>query len=207
MTPLDIVYQSTDYKLTLCHRFSQETNVEENAETYPVGVYLRELNYPYAKLTNVTEIIVDSGDEECQTINLITNYTLLRMDLVGHAALVFDLAPDMTTLEPANLTSFTLYLAKMAMDTTRVPIKVPTNRTVKNIIKQQTNVTEGWIDKVSSANAGYGVVLTLVIVACIAFGILFFLTMRRINAARQKTQQLKKELISIEDQIKKAQDK
>lgn len=204
MTPLDIVYQSTDYKLRLCHRFAQSDSGD--LVSYPVGVYLREINYPYSQLTNMTTITV--GDvEKCEILSLMTNYTVLRMDLTNHAALVFDVAPDMSILEGANLTQFNLYLSKMAMDTTRVPARTPTNNTIRNIIKREKNVTEGWIDKVNSANAGYGIVLALVICACIAFGILFFLTMRRINAARYKTQQLKKELISIEDQMKKAQDR
>jgi preprotein translocase subunit YajC len=56
----------------------------------------------------------------------------------------------------------------------------------------------------NSTNAGYGIVLALVICACIAFGILFFLTMRRINATRQKTTSYQKEIKEVEQKIAKA---
>lgn len=109
------------------------------------------------------------------------------MDLVNHAALVFDLAPDMSELSEANLTNFNLFLSRMALSTERVPERPITNTTVKNIITTIKEVTEGWESQLNSTNAGYGIVLALVICACIAFGILFFLTMRRINATRQRT--------------------
>jgi len=66
------------------------------------------------------------------------------MDLVNHAALVFDLAPDMSELSEANLTNFNLFLSKMALSTERVPERPITNTTVKNIITTIKEVTEGW---------------------------------------------------------------
>ena len=99
-------------------------------------MYLREINYPYSKLTNMTTLTVEDA-LKCENISLITNFTVLRMDLINHAALVFDLAPDMTILEGANLTQFNLYLSEMALVTERIPIRIPTNNTIKNIIKRQ----------------------------------------------------------------------
>lgn len=106
------------------------------------------------------------------------------MDLVNYAELVFDLAPDMTLLEGVDLTSFTLFFSDMALQTNRVPERNTTVTPVKNIIKSYKQVTEGWESKLNSTNAGYGIVLALVIVVCIAFAILFTLTMRRINQSR-----------------------
>lgn len=108
LTPLDIVYHDSEYELNVCHRFTLENN---ELPSYPVSIYLRERNYPNAKLTNVTKIDVTSEDDTCEIVKLQTNFTELRMDLVNYAELVFDITPDMTLFEEVNFTTFTLYLS------------------------------------------------------------------------------------------------
>ena len=141
MTPLDIVYMNSQYNLTVCYKFTQENGT---FEIYPVNVFMRQKNYPFTKLTNETMIEVGSGNEQCQTFSLVTNSTLLTMDLTNFAVLVFDLAPDMSIFNGSATTPITLFLSKMELETNRLPAANLTRPTTKNIIKSIKQVAEGW---------------------------------------------------------------
>lgn len=80
-----------------------------------------------------------------------------------------------------------------------------TNNVITNIITSIKQVTQGWESQLNSTNAGYGIVVALVIVLCISFAILYFLSVKRINDGKKKTENLKKELEDVEKKLKDAQ--
>lgn len=93
----------------------------------------------------------------------------------------------------------------MALTTVRNPPLTITYNTVTNTITTYNNVTQGWQSKLNATDGAYGFFMAVVIVACIVFGALFCLTMKRINATRAKNAQMKKELQATEQKIKEAQ--
>lgn len=102
------------------------------------------------------------------------------MNLTDYGALVFDLAPDTSSMSSVDFTSFTLYLNNMAMVTSDLP-KSTGPTTVYNIIKETRKVEEGWESKYNSGTGGYGFIIALVIILLIAVGLLTLITIVRLR--------------------------
>lgn len=110
------------------------------------------------------------------------------MDLVNYAVLVIDIAPNMATLQGYDMTNTSISFTSMSMTSSKLLYMQPNNtdNVVTTIVQSIKQVTEGWESQLNSTNAGYGIVIALVIVLCATFAILFFLTMKRINDSKRK---------------------
>jgi hypothetical protein len=83
----------------------------------------------------------------------------------------------------------------------KIPQKKPDPVIKDNVIKQLREVYEGWQDKLTAANIGFGIVVALIIVSVIAGCILFGINQSRVNRQRDIIRNLQKELDELDKLI------
>ena len=66
---------------------------------------------------------------------------------------------------------------------------------------------EGWESKVSSANAGFGIIIALVILVCLVFGLILFLTIKKQKGQAARLEEIKGQIIVLNKDIQDAQGK
>ena len=66
---------------------------------------------------------------------------------------------------------------------------------------------EGWESKVSSANAGFGIIIALVILVCLVFGLILFLTIKKQKGQAAHLEEIKGQIIVLNKDIQDAQGK
>jgi hypothetical protein len=94
-TRLPIAPANSTFEFSLCSTFSPLSSV---LFQWPLEIYLRESDYPYMNLTSIQQLFLETNQENCQTVTLVS--PALRslkssqmMDLPRYATLVIDLAP------------------------------------------------------------------------------------------------------------------
>lgn len=112
----------------------------------------------------------------CGIMELRTIDAILSLDLKDYASLVFDFAPDQSS--PLYSISGGLHLSLTSLKligTEKEPQQKPNPIIKETIIQKLRSIIEGWSDKVTSANIGFGIVIALILVSiiggCILFGI------------------------------------
>ena len=63
------------------------------------------------------------------------------------------------------------------------------------------NVVEGWESKLNSANAGYGIIIAIVILICLVFGLMLLLTIKKSRGQAARLEQIKNEIITVNKEI------
>ena len=116
------------------------------------------------------------------------------MNTEGYGALVFDLASDINSLLNQDLSSFEIQFNSMKLVTGTLPKDTTTTTITTNVIKKVREVTEGWSGSYSSTNAGFGIIIALVIAVFVAFAILFVITYKRLRKQKERVVRLGKDI-------------
>ena len=132
------------------------------------------------------------------------------MDVANYAALVIDLSPSKKTLQGKDLTGFEIEFTNFDLQITKLPSTSNGGSSTDSIAQTVTNtsyVVEGWESKVSSANAGFGIIIALVILVCLVFGLILFLTIKKQKGQAARLEEIKGQIIVLNKDIQDAQGK
>lgn len=205
MTEIEIVQANSVYKLSLCLTYSMPSGSSLNGLA-PVNVYLRQRSYPYKKLTTVETLSVaasSTGQSGCQSVAMKTLDKALVTDLKNYAMLVFDLAPKGKISLLANQSVEggieVLFKGLSLTNTKKLPaIEYPTTYKSRDV-ERQVPVEKGWVDKVNSANVGFGIIIGILCVTILSAVLLLCINYSRILRIRKRMQALQTELKDIDD--------
>ena len=195
VTDIDIIQAQSVYTLNACYQIKQPLTNDK----FPVNIFLRQRAYPYKKLSDVVTVQI-STDELCQTLSMQTQDSVLLMDLRDYASVVFDIAPPQSSSDIFNLNGgVEIMFSSVRLNRQQRPAQQPgTPQKITNKIVQTVHTVEGWEDKLSAANAGFGIVIAIILVIILAGCVLFAINYSRLQKQREKIRNLNQEMKDLE---------
>lgn len=184
LSDIDLIIANSFYSFESCIAFTDPIiNLNTGvANQEQVQVYLRQKKYPFKPLTN-KETITGLIAQPCKIINLSTLDNLLFLDIKDYAQLVI----DFTNYKQESNSAFKVSLSKVkltskAKPATQANLSNTTPTTQYNDTFQIEYITEGWASKYTSANVGFAIVVSILIIGFVVIFYLFMTNFKRIKA-------------------------